>query len=239
MAEREIYTLQEATNKGLEWLDCHCVAVQPGQYIKSDDDYVVKVKRRYDLTNSRGYPSVVYHTVAGQCYPTGKAHFKCQDMYLGRNNIDNPQRMKKDWNRNIPKFLSERERQFLDMVIAGMSPMDAASTVFEPGSKSYARTIVRQILRRKEAIAYMSGQIKEKLESAGLTEGWWFEQVKAMISDPDVRSEVRWDMLKTTGMMHELMAAPTKAQATETRTIYLDQDQLDRLEQTQTLEITE
>lgn len=235
MAAREIFTLEEAEKNGLEWLDWRCVAVQKGQYIKSDDNYVVRVKNRYDLTNSRGYPSVVYHTVAGQCYPTGKAHFKCQDMYNGRNNVGNPV----DRYRNKPKFLSERERQFLDMVIAGLSPMEAANTVFEPGSKTYAKSIVRQILRRKEAINYMAGQVKEKLEAAGLTETWWFEQVKAMISDPEVKSEVRWDMLKTTGMMHELVIAPAKTQLTETRAIYLDTDQIERLEQTDTLEITE
>lgn len=230
---KHMYTRQEADELGIAYHPWRSPAVQPGEYILSDDDIVVRVKTRHELTNNRGYPSLIYWTIAGYCFPAG-AHFKCSAVFEGRHNVGNRAENRAEDNR-----LSVREKNVLELVMNGYSPVEAVEKVFTNNSRSRVRSKARMILKKRAAVKYMSNQIKEKLDKAGLTEDWWFQQIKAMVSDPDVKSEVRWDMLKTAGQMHDLIEAPSKAQISETRTVYLDQDSIERLEQKQVMEISE
>ncbi len=223
------YTREEAENLGIEWKMWYDPSSKIGDWVLTDDGFVVQIVNIREYCNNKGYKSTIVNTVLGSYTFENHKKFNVGHYFYSRTNIGRG-------NIRYSYKLSERDKQILKFVAEGLDPKIIFSIFYKDGSKSY-RWRLKKIFCKEGAIEYMSNLVKEKLNQAGLTEDWWFRQLK--LKAEEARDDVAWEVLKVIGYMHSLIEPPHKTKLQEEHTIYLDNDSLERLNQVETLEISE
>lgn len=184
--DKKFYTLDEAEKLGLKWVYWRDITVRDGDWVRTDDDYVVYVRRAFHGSRWNGTETYMINTPFKTLSQTRKEPFHLQKI------IENVRIL----NNYGQGYVSKRDYALADLLIAGYDPVDAAYQIY-PGlsSKEVARKIVKRVLRKKEILKYMGNKMKQALIDAGLTENYLADNLKALI-ESSTRENAKLEAMK-------------------------------------------
>ena len=153
---REVYTEEEAKKKNITWYDWSCPGLKAGDYIRTSDGWIFPIRRVDELRNSKGKYNIVYYSPFGNCTENMKtfnvgarvAHYKA-----GHGpSMDG-------WDIKTRTKMSQREKDFGRLVLAGVHPYQAISQIFPGITKVKDQQFkARLLLRTRRMIKFMSDE---------------------------------------------------------------------------------
>lgn len=230
MADKLTMSKQEADDRHIDykyWLDPGIVV---GDWVETDDGYITKVKRIREYRNSAGHLSSYVTCGTGTFIKEFTQSFVIGDI------LANKIKPRGTGPYGTPK-ISVWDKMFVDMLFEGMSHAKAAHIAYK--SLDGKHVSVSRVLRKPTVIRYMSTKYNEEMEKAGLTKDWYFKALKSEAENLDNKGSERFAALERIGRLLDVIQESRVTELSETRTAYLDEGAIDKLEQKQTLVLNE
>lgn len=213
-----IYTREQADMAGISYKNWNDTSTQKGDWILTDDNYVLQILNLYDCRGKRPSSGRLFRTCVGGANQTGSKTYR----------VDSDEgKMGNAYYQKDPPA-SPMEKRAVDLILGGMPQMEAIQTIF-PNNKNPKRKL-REVMMKKSVVEYMTEQMKTAFREAGMDETWIAERLKEEATNPDNYGNVRMDAIKTVAKLSGIDGTKTITEAQETVTAYLDDGDLDKLE---------
>jgi hypothetical protein len=199
---------------GIEWKHWRDPAVKPKDWVKTDDDVVLYVTGVNETAGSDGMIRLLVRTVLGIYDQMRSSPLMWSDRYT-RFVEDNT--VSKMGRHRIDRAPTARERNWVKMVVAGMSPMRAASLVWPETDEKGLKGRLKAFGRNERLVRYMGDLLKAALAEQGINEDFVALQLKRLATEAD-KSSVELEAAK---LMLELLGYG-KVKETKTGTFEAD-----------------
>lgn len=174
------YTREEADREGVRYKDWRDPEADGGDYVVSDDDVVVKVKRAYYLRNSPNNKAFrrVCWTVLG-----GFAQDRLKPLYLKDRLREYDKRGFVGEERQTRRFkeLTNPQKNWAKMVLNGADPILAAQAVWPEKSIPALKLRIKNITSSRAFTKFIGEEMTNELEKAGITKSYIALKLKELI----------------------------------------------------------
>jgi len=221
--------LEEAEKAGIPWKNWRDPVVQVGEWVRTDDDYVLYVKEVLDLMGSDGYPDRGIKTVFGI-----KNQMKSKECVV-RETVDGIKVLSRKRRPNTK--LRNDEKLFVDLVMGGEKPDRAMEVAFPQLNTKYRRKAFLTLLGRKSVVTYMADKLKESMENNGLDENYIISQLKSLVADAQ-RDSDKLDAIKLSLTLQGHLGKKIEKKTVKAALTF-DEDDYDMLEGERTEETEE
>jgi len=182
--QRKAYKLKDCP-ESIEWKHWKDPTITVGDWVKSDDDWVLLVKGIYHCKNSRGYLNHLVNTIGGNYSMEFNKSYKCANVLENRNNIGNA---KRSGNRK-PSY---KEQRIADLIFEG-TPLKAALNIVYPDYKD-KNMLAKAIVKRKSFIRYLTMKAKDAFKNIDVDENFLAKEYKKLLEDAE-NERIRLDVL--------------------------------------------
>lgn len=210
------------------WLDPSVVV---GDWIESDDGIVTKVKLIKAYRNNNGYLSTFVLCNVGRFVKEYSTRFEIADLY--KNRLVKVTSGSHGGNNRIP---SRWDKMFVDMLFAGVDKDVAANIAFK---RIIHKPNATRVIKKKSVQRYMASKYQDEMEKAGITKDWYFKALKTEASNRENKGSERFAVLERIAKLLDVVQEAKVTEISETKTAYLDEETVNKLEQKQTLVLNE
>ena len=208
--ECKVYEPDDILPEGLivqsDWRDG-----QVGDWVKTDDDCVIEVLRRGQMSKKMGKNKIVEYI--GTCTGTFVISKKTLMDASKRDNIYSFSGKKVDDVVLDRKKLNSFETLFVTYLAKGMEATEAYLKAFPTNSPGYAQVKSNQLLKMERIKTAMKEELKPVLEELGINEDYILKTIKGVIDSTD-RDETR---LKALFKLADIMDMEDKNQTKVTQ----------------------
>jgi hypothetical protein len=217
---KKFFTENEAIEKGISWKFWGDPTIQVDEFVKSDDGYVCQVRALYHVTNSSGKPNTFVRTTVGQYNLTYSKSFKVKEIIDKRREL-------KDF-RNDSTKTSNREKQFVDLILSGCEPEYACQTVFGV-SKTPTSQKVKRLMSKPSVVKYMSENLKDAFKEVGVDDTWILRKIVNEVENETAKSSERLSAVMALAKLKGLEVGKKAKRADDNEDSFLSAEEKDML----------
>jgi len=226
---RVAYTVEEAKKKKVSYKQWNDFPHKTGEWVLTDDGYVVQIIRSYNSPINRDVPARKgYDNYSHKVYSIGVRLFSPinKTFKLFTKTID-----RRKWLRGIGSiYMSRADKLFCDLLLFGMDLSNAAKICYP--HISYPSIYVKSVLRKNTVRKYMMVKLEEDLIKSGITKEWIAKWYKNFVEDTEMDAKIRLESLRDLAEMQEMRGKKTNYEEyTESRTLKFDSNEIKQLEE--------
>jgi hypothetical protein len=223
-------TKQEADAANIQYKCWLHPVIEKDDWLESDDGIVTKVRLVKTYRNSKGYLSTFVVCGVGRFIKEQSLRFEIAEQYKNKiQRIDTGTVGK----RNDP---NQWDKLFVDLLFSGMDKEVAGNIAFK---RLRGKINTTNVLKKKSVQKYMAAKYQDEMERAGITKDWYFRALKGEAEDSSNRGTERFAVLERIARLLDIVPDTKVTEISETKTAYLDDDTVNKLEQKQTLVLNE
>lgn len=177
--EAYIYTEEEASNKGIQWLYWKDERVKEGDWVITDDLYVVQVRSVKEYTNRRNKTNRFLLTTIAPAWVTKQAKLLWEPRKeIGDYSGTHPDR----WvNREKRKGRTRRAiKLYVNMLVNGKVDLQKCGQLYRPDIKWSTRAF-KQLLKKEEIQEMVQDELQKLFEREGITREFIVQKHKQAI----------------------------------------------------------
>ena len=182
-----VYTPSEAEQKGIVYKYWRDVSIEKGDYVITDDEFVVEVLAVSKRRNKKGeWVQLIVRTPIQTAYADAKFKNKLTTKEVSSSVFMNGDRFRSESKRG----LTSQQKEFAILVASGIDPYMACKRAYNVQSGKNTKQMLSRLLSNDKIQEMIVGLMQKSLVEVGINESFLAEKLKDIIEDDNPRDRL-------------------------------------------------